>query len=250
MQAASHLAQMQALQALAEARQFEGFNRLSAFILHDIKNLIAQQSVVVSSAARHKHNPAFIDDAVRIMEHSVGKMQRLMQLMRTGMAGGMPGPLSLTALLNEIVEKRCRQQPCPEWRYDGPDLVVTADRDRLASAIENLVQNAQEATQRHGYVTIRLCQEQDQAVVSVEDDGMGMDEAFIRERLFRPFDTTKGDTGMGIGAYDSREYLRALDGDLRVVSKPGQGTVFTIYIPLLDKGMAEQLQELGTEARI
>jgi putative PEP-CTERM system histidine kinase len=250
MQAASHLAQMQALQALAEARQFEGFNRLSAFILHDIKNLIAQQSVVVSSAVRHKHNPAFIDDAVRIMEHSVGKMQRLMQLMRTGMAGGKPGPLSLTRLLNEIVEKRGRQQPCPEWSYDGPEIEVTADRDRLASAIENLVQNAQEATQRHGHVTIRLGQEQGQAVITVEDDGIGMDVTFIRERLFRPFDTTKGDTGMGIGAYDSREYLRALDGDLSVVSRPGQGTVFTIRIPMLDKALAEKLQELDTEARV
>lgn len=250
MQAASHLAQMQALQALAEARQFEGFNRLSAFILHDIKNLIAQQSVVVSSAARHKHNPAFIDDAVRIMEHSVGKMQRLMQLLRTGMAGGIPVTLSLPRLLNEIVDKRCQQQPCPEWRYDGPDIEVTADRDRLTSAIENLVQNAQEATRRHGHVMIRLHKEQGQAMITVEDDGVGMDDAFIRERLFRPFDTTKGDTGMGIGAYDSREYLRALQGDLTVVSKPGQGTVFTIRIPLLDEAMAEQLQELDTEARM
>lgn len=250
MQAASHLAQMQALQALAEARQFEGFNRLSAFILHDIKNLIAQQSVVVSSAARHKHNPAFIDDAVRIMEHSVGKMQRLMQLLRTGMAGGIPVTLSLPRLLNEIVDKRCQQQPCPEWRYDGPDIEVTADRDRLTSAIENLVQNAQEATRRHGHVMIRLREEQGQAMITVEDDGVGMDDAFIRERLFRPFDTTKGDTGMGIGAYDSREYLRALQGDLTVASKPGRGTVFTIRIPLLDEAMAEQLQELDTEARI
>ena len=249
MQAASHLAQLQALQALAEARQFEGFNRLSAFILHDIKNLIAQQSVVVSSAARHKHNPAFIDDAVRIMEHSVGKMQRLMQLLRTGMAGGSPVPLSLPRLLHEIVEKRCRQHPCPEWRYDGPDLEVTADRDRLTSAIENLVQNAQEATGRSGHVRVRLRAEQGQAVITVEDDGVGMDENFIRDRLFRPFDTTKGDTGMGIGAYDSREYLRALEGDLTVASKPGQGTVFTIRIPLLDKRLAEQLQELDAEAR-
>jgi signal transduction histidine kinase len=166
------------------------------------------------------------------------------------MAGGVPVPISLPRLLSEIVARRSQQQPRPEWRYDGPDVEVTADRDRLGSAIENLVQNAQEATRRDGQVLIRLHQEQRQAVISVQDDGMGMDEAFIRERLFRPFDTTKGDTGMGIGAYDSREYLRALDGDLTVASKPGQGTVFTIRIPLLDEMLAEQLQELDTEARI
>lgn len=249
MQAASHLAQMKTLQALAEARQFEGFNRLSAFILHDIKNLIAQQTVVVSSASRHKHNPAFIDDAVRIMEHSVNKMQRLMRLMRTGMAGGVPAPLSLTKLLDEIMARRGKQQPVPEWRYEGPDLEVTADRDRLTSAIENLVQNAQEATSREGHVSLHLHQEQGQAVITVQDDGTGMDELFIRDRLFRPFDTTKGDTGMGIGAYDSREYLRALDGDLTVLSKPGHGTVFTIRIPLLDAAVSERMQQMDKEAQ-
>ena len=89
-QAASHLAQLQAVEALAEARQFEGFHRLSAFVMHDIKNLIAQQSLLVGTAARHKHKPEFIDDAIEIMEHSVGKMQRLMQLLRTGISGSKP----------------------------------------------------------------------------------------------------------------------------------------------------------------
>jgi signal transduction histidine kinase len=177
-------------------------------------------------------------------------MQRLMRLMRTGMAGGMPSPLSLTRLLSDIIDKRSAQQPVPQWQYDGPDLEVTADKDRLTSAIENLIQNAQEATQKDGHVIIHLRREHGQAVISVEDDGMGMDQAFIRDRLFRPFDTTKGDTGMGIGAYDSREYLRALDGDLTVVSKPGQGTIFTIHIPLLDVVLAEQMQELDMEARV
>ena len=85
-QAANYLAQLQAVEALAEARQFEGFHRLSAFVLHDIKNLMAQQSLLVGTAARHKHKPEFIDDAIEIMEHSVAKMQRLMQLLRTGVS--------------------------------------------------------------------------------------------------------------------------------------------------------------------
>lgn len=247
MQAASHLAQMEAMQALAEARQFEGFNRLSAFILHDIKNLIAQQSVVVSSAARHKHNPAFIDDAVGIMEHSVNKMQRLMRLMRTGMAGGKPVQITLGDLILEVVQRRSAQQPVPCWEYAGEALVVTADRDRLCSAIENLVQNAQEATPKEGSVSISLRAEQGQGVITVMDNGAGMDEGFIRERLFRPFDTTKGDTGMGIGAYDSREYLRALEGDLTVVSKLGEGTVFTIRIPLSELHEVERIQSTDGE---
>jgi putative PEP-CTERM system histidine kinase len=232
-QAASHLAQMEAMQALAEARQFEGFHRLAAFILHDIKNLIAQQSVVVNSAARHKHNPAFVDDAIGIMEHSVAKMHRLMRLFRTGMAGGRPVDLDLCELIEQVVTKLSAVKPAPQ--FSGPDesLMVSADRDRLASAIENVVRNGQEATGKDGNVRVELRRDQDQALVLIEDDGSGMDEQFVRDRLFRPFDTTKGDTGMGIGAYDSREYLRALGGDLMVASQQGKGSVFTLRIPLV-----------------
>ena len=71
------------------------------------------------------------------------------------------------------------------------------------------------------------------AIIKIEDNGCGMDTAFIRERLFRPFDTTKGDTGMGVGAYDSREYIRALGGDIGVTSVPGKGTVFRISLPVV-----------------
>jgi len=65
-----------------------------------------------------------------------------------------------------------------------------------------------------------------------------MDDNFIRDRLFRPFASTKG-TGMGIGAYESRAYVQELGGDIQVVSQPGQGTRFTIRLPLLSLNEAE-----------
>ena len=58
-----------------------------------------------------------------------------------------------------------------------------------------------------------------------------MDEGFIRNRLFKPFDTTKGNAGMGIGMYESREFIRQLDGDISVQSKSGKGSILTLYIP-------------------
>ena len=88
MQSASYLALYQAAEALADARQFEGFNRLSAFVIHDLKNLIAQLSLVAKNAARHKRNPEFVDDAVRTIENSVEKMNRLMVQLRTADASG------------------------------------------------------------------------------------------------------------------------------------------------------------------
>ena len=70
------------------------------------------------------------------------------------------------------------------------------------------------------------------ASVEIEDNGMGMNEEFMANILFKPFETTKGLTGMGIGAYESREYVRALGGDLTVSSQPGIGSSFVFKIPL------------------
>ncbi|MGA7800611.1 MAG: XrtA/PEP-CTERM system histidine kinase PrsK [Gammaproteobacteria bacterium] len=250
-QAASYLGQLDAVKALAEARQFEGFNRLSAFILHDLKNLIAQQSLIINSASKHKHNPAFIDDAVRIMEHSVTKMNRLMHLLRSGVSDTESVQLDLPRLLTAAVSGRSGQEPVPELINEaGGGVVVSADRDRLGAAIGNLVQNAQEATPKEGKVVVKLAWEGQRAVISVSDTGCGMDHAFVRERLFRPFDTTKGDTGMGIGAYETREYVLSLGGDLQVESAPGQGTTFRIALPAVrpeavDRGGIEQREALG-----
>lgn len=238
-QAASHLAQLDTLQSLAEARQFEGFNRLSALILHDLKNLIAQQSLVVDSAARHKHNPAFIDDAVRIMSHSVDKMNRLMTLLRKGLADATKTPIDLAALTADATANRARSTPVPVLEGADTTMSVLANRDRLLSAVENLIQNAQEATGKDGHVRVVLTREGGRAVLLVEDDGCGMDAAFVRERLFRPFDSTKGDTGMGIGAYETREYIHELGGDLTVTSTSGRGTRFRIELPRLAGAPAE-----------
>lgn len=230
-QAAGHLMQQEAAQALAEARQFEAFNRLSAFVIHDLKNLTAQLSLVVSNAARHKHKPAFIDDAVRTIEHSVAKTNRLLAQLHNGGAAGRCVPVDLTELLHAAIRNRSATQPVPELAAADEGVQVVADPDRLAAVLEHIIANAQEATPPHGHVTVRLRHAGERAIVEVEDDGCGMDEAFVRERLFRPFDTTKGSAGMGIGAYESRELARSLGGDVEVRSEPGKGTVFRILLP-------------------
>ena len=102
MQAASYLALHQAAEALAEARQFEGFNRLSAFVIHDLKNLIAQLSLVAKNAARHKHNPEFIDDAVSTIDNAVSKMNRLMAQLQSADVTGENRHIDLASELREL----------------------------------------------------------------------------------------------------------------------------------------------------
>jgi len=109
---------------------------------------------------------------------------------------------------------------------------VQADADRLTAVLEHVMRNAQEATSATGTVSVELNVDAADARVTVADDGAGMDEEFLRQRLFRPFDSTKGSKGMGIGAYQVREYARTLGGDVEVWSVPGRGTKFCIRLPL------------------
>lgn len=245
-QAASYLAQYQAAEALAETKQFEGFNRLSAFVVHDLKNLIAQLSLVTKNAVKHKHNPAFIDDAIGTIENSVDRMNRLMAQLRGAMKGGNAAQVELGEALRQVVRERADQKPVPDLDIGCEQLRVSAEYERMVSVLGHVVQNAQEASPTDGKVVIRLRCEADDAIVEIEDSGSGMDETFIRERLFKPFDSTKGLTGMGIGAYECREYVHSAGGVIQVTSKPGQGTTFSISLPL--SGGSEDAGTL-TEAR-
>ncbi|RMG34886.1 MAG: PEP-CTERM system histidine kinase PrsK [Gammaproteobacteria bacterium] len=234
MQAAGNLAQYLSDQALMQARQFEAFNRLSAYVVHDLKNILAQQSLIVSNAERHKHNPAFVDDVIATVKNSVERMTRLMEQMRSGMRGARQERVALIPLLGQVVERHARRDPVPSLVAGTAQPVVMGDPEQLATVFGHLVQNAQEATEKGGEVTVEVGVEGTQAVVTIRDTGCGMDSDFIRNRLFRPFDSTKGLTGMGIGAFESREIIRALGGDIQVESRPGEGSVFRITIPLTD----------------
>lgn len=233
-QAAGYLAFEDAAAALSEARQFEGFNRLSAFVIHDLKNLIAQLSLVVRNSERHSENPEFMKDAIHTVRHSVDKMSRLMSQLRNAGKGGASANLRLVGMLDEVVNSRSGQLPRPSLELlTREDVTVAADSDRLASAFEHIIQNAQEACDKAGRVSVRLHTDDNQAIVEVEDNGHGMESEFIRTRLFKPFDTTKGLTGMGIGAYESRDYIQSLGGDLQVSSKVGSGSRFVFRIPVV-----------------
>lgn len=231
--AASHLALEEAGIALSQARQFEGFNRLSAFVMHDLKNVITQLSLMLRNAEKHKQNPEFMKDFIETVDHSVNKMSSLMSQLRNSNPAASSEILDLMCILTEVVEARKKQNPQPLLEPVKKALMIQANRDRLASSIEHVIHNAQDAAGKFGKVSVKTRTDGKRMVfIEVEDDGLGMDESFIQKRLFKPFDTTKGLTGMGIGAYESREYVRSLGGELSVQSEPGKGSLFCFAIPL------------------
>ena len=231
-QAASLLAQYQASQALIQAQQFEAFNRLSAYIVHDLKNILAQQSLIVSNAEKHKHKPEFVDDVILTVRNSVNRMTRLMEQMRNGMRGTTPMPVDLKLLLRTIAKRYEKHLPVPLYIEPEIQAVVFADNEQLANVFGHLIQNAQEATDIDGRIDVQLTCSSHEALIEITDSGCGMDENFIQHRLFKPFDSTKGLTGMGVGAFESREVVRSLGGDIQVKSSLGIGTTFCVTLPL------------------
>ena len=231
-QAAILLSQHQASKALIEAQQFEAFNRLSAYIVHDLKNILAQQSLIVTNAEKHKHNPVFVDDVIKTVKNSVQRMTKLMDQMRNGMRGKHPKRLELNLLCEQTCQRFLHSQPTPQLLLTDP-IYIFADMEQLSNVIGHLVQNAIDATSKAGEVVIKISQSQTEALIEIIDSGSGMDAQFIKTRLFKPFDSTKGLTGMGIGAYESREVIRALGGDINVSSQIGLGSHFTVRLPLI-----------------
>ncbi|NKB37591.1 MAG: PEP-CTERM system histidine kinase PrsK [Gammaproteobacteria bacterium] len=233
-QIASYIALLQATENLAEARQFEAFNRLSAFVVHDIKNLVAQLSLINTNSIKFRNEPEFIDDTFLTIENSVSKMKRLLANLRKEEILGtqVNQQISVNELLRRVVTIRSVELPVPIIEKMESDLLLTLNKDELESVLEHLVQNAQEATSDDGNVTLSSSLVDNEIRIYVRDNGSGMDDEFIRKRLFRPFDTTKGNAGMGIGVYESRAIVQAMGGRIRVESKVGKGTVFTICLPL------------------
>lgn len=226
-----HISQSELDKRVAESGQFGAYNRLTAFLMHDLNNLVAQQSLVVENAEKHRHNPRFVDDAIDTIANSVARMKRLMEQLTSRSKSPAQRDTDLRETLEKAV-KRCQAlKPAPQLTVEDRPMTVIADPERLAMVFEHLIRNAQDATDADGQVAIDAQTVGEHAVVSITDTGSGMTAEFIRERLFRPFDSTKGSGSMGIGAYQARDYVRSLDGQLDVVSIVGKGTTFTVRLP-------------------
>lgn len=234
---ATQLAQHDADRRLAESRQFEAYNRLTAFMMHDLKNSVAQLQLLVTNAERHKHNPEFIDDAIETIDNTVDRMTRLIEQLRQSTTGHIVQTVRLDDLVRNTVDRCSLRSPVPRFEAQDHAIYVKADPQRLSAVVEHVIRNAQDAAPG-GEVSVELASADGVATLAVTDNGKGMDPEFVRERLFRPFDSTKGSKGMGIGAYQTREYVQMLGGHVEVQSSPGRGTRFSITLAVDPDGHA------------
>jgi putative PEP-CTERM system histidine kinase len=241
-QAATFLAQMQATEALLESRKFDSFNRMSAFVVHDLKNILTQLSLMVRNAERHADNAEFQKDMLLTVRHAVDRMRQLMLQLREGAtpADSFSG-VSLDEIARRVQKSKAGALPVVDLKIHDA-VSIRGHEERIERVIGHLVQNALDATPAEGRVWMTVRREAGMAQIEVGDTGQGMSADFIRERLFKPFQTTK-QAGMGIGAYESRQYIQELGGDIHVESEENAGTRFRVRLPLLEIQTISDLQQ-------
>ena len=221
------------------AQRFEEFNRRFAFILHDIKNLVSQLSLLSRNAERHADNPEFRADMVATLRSSVGKMNELLaRLSPQAQARSQRSePQPLRSILADAIAAKRRDH---EVKLLGDsNLWAVVDGTALEQAVGHLIQNAVEASSPEAPITVRVAAADREVRITITDHGTGMDGDFVRNRLFQPFASTKPD-GFGIGSFEARSLVVAMGGRLVVDSTPGAGTEFSIYVPAADKAAQPQ----------
>lgn len=244
-QAASFLAQMQATEALLEVRKFDAFNRMSAFVVHDLKNIVTQLSLMMKNAKRLGDNREFQQDMLMTVENSLDRMRQLMLQLREG---ATPAGTAFGVDLNAIVRRIAAVATTRGRTLEVKALESVNTRgheERLERIIGHVVQNAFDATDVDGCVWLKLDRASGQARIIVGDTGQGMSQDFVRDRLFKPFQTTKK-AGMGIGAYESFQYVQELGGKIEVDSELDKGTTVTLLLPLFQTRAESDTKSLET----
>lgn len=232
-QLASYLAEQAGQQALMDASRFDEFNRRMAFVMHDIKNLVSQLSLLAANAEKHADNPAFRADMLVTLRNSADKLSAL--LARLGRYGSGQvaalGPIDLAELARAISMRFAGVHPVVLTR-DAP-VPVMGNREALEQALIHLVQNAIDASEPGSPVLLDVASEGLSGTIEVVDAGSGMSPEFVRTGLFKPFVSSK-QGGFGIGAFEARELVRAMNGRVTVESREGFGTRFAVTLPLAE----------------
>ena len=239
-QVASALGLFRLGEEVADSREVGSFHRLSGFVVHDLKNLVAQQSMVLENATKFRHDPAFIQDALAAMEDSTGRMRSLIARLRSRetTSSSNPDPCDLLVVLRDLIAV-----PQVAWR-NGSSIellappsaqrcLVSLDRSAAAQVFSNLLVNAVESLPAEaGEISVSLGPAANGWRVAVRDNGSGMSAAFLREQAFRPFQTTK-EQGLGIGLFQCKSIVEAAGGTITINSAPGAGTLVQVTLPAL-----------------
>ncbi|MFI5182096.1 MAG: ATP-binding protein [Thermoanaerobaculia bacterium] len=207
---------------------------MDSVLIHDMRNMGQRLQLVLSNLDEHYGDPEFKRSVAELLRNTVEKLDA-MATQWAGRSGGVliKVPLDVNDLLAELLRTSVESKSAVKVRtaFGGPPR-VWGDPALLREAVANILDNAQEAAVAG--VSVRTDVEgrgrRRKAVLEIEDDGPGMDEDFLRNRLFHPFQTTKSD-GVGLGLYSAHQIVSLHRGAIEVRSGPGEGTTVRITLP-------------------
>jgi putative PEP-CTERM system histidine kinase len=232
-QIAASLLNLRLTDELMVEKELEAFQTMSAFFVHDLKNATSTLSLTLQNLPVHFDDPEFRSDALRGIENTLNRIN--LHISRLSVLRNKLELKPTESDLNQLVIDTLRDlndMPGVELVKDlHPLPKVVIDREQLQSVVTNLLLNARDAVGSHGQIRIETSQREGLAVLSVADNGCGMSPDFLRDSLFRPFQTTKR-KGLGIGMFQSKMIVEAHRGSIQVESVPGKGTRFGVTLPI------------------
>ena len=221
-------------QALADSRELELMSQWSNLILHDLKNYLAPLRMIAQNLELNRHKPNIAEVSAKDLSRVAGRMETLVRTISELRANPEQTykALDLGTLVGECVTGlHLDDRPELELELDlGSPTSVMGESDLLRRMVENLLTNAVEAMESRGRLSLSTRSAGESVILTVEDSGPGMSEAFIREHLFRPFSSTKRQ-GWGLGLYQCRSIIRSHGGKVQVESQPGLGSSFRVVLP-------------------
>ncbi len=232
-QAAAILQNLRLSEHLRKVKELEAFQAMSAFFMHDLKNLASKLSLVTQNLPVHMDDPEFRSDAMKTISQSVLKINSLSSRLSL-LSQRLELSLKLTDL-NKLISsaiydmKGYSSATVLQNLSDVP--LIYIDPEQMCKVIENLLMNASDAMEKEGRIVVETARIENWTQISVFDNGCGMSEEFIAKDLFRPIRTTEKQ-GMGIGLYHSKTIVEAHGGRIEVESKENEGTVFKIFLPM------------------
>jgi len=218
---------------IAQARELEAFRTMSLFFVHDLKNAAASLNLMLRNLPVHFNDPAFREDALRGIGNTAQRIDEMISRLSTLKERPRSNPAR--ADLNDVVKAALDRvhaiPPAQLTRRFHPVPGILVDREQIQNVVTNLVLNAHEALGEDGRIEVRTEHRDGRVLLSVSDNGCGMDQAFVKTSLFRPFESTKK-KGLGIGLFQSRAIIQAHDGTIQVETELGRGTTFLISLPV------------------
>ncbi|MBT1070285.1 XrtA/PEP-CTERM system histidine kinase PrsK [Pelotalea chapellei] len=212
---------------ITQAREVEAIGKVATFVVHDLKNLASNISLIVENASRHLHNPDFQQDMLASLGNTASKMQSLIAHLKNL---GERELLNLqTVDLLEMVKRTATMLGKAEIDIVGVSVQCRVDEAEIQKVVMNLLINGFEASGTEERLQVEIGRK-GMPFLKITDHGCGMSPQFIRTELFKPFSTTK-QQGLGIGLYQCRQIIEAHNGKIEVSSLEGQGSVFTVWLP-------------------